>query len=154
MFTTNDFDVVVLDRNGCFVRIAELNEMIKCGAITINREKLQEYQTETRTVSVNNNGMEWTYSKRSMYWCASRKMPDGVCQFVYTIHPDDRGGYVAYAMNNAYGAERVAVKSYSCTKQSVFEDLEKLMADIANGNTLWLYTGFCNCVGKVTKEEY
>ena len=154
MFTTNDFNVVVSDRNGYFVRIAELNEMIKCGAITINREKLKEYQTETRTVSVSNNGMEWTYIKRSKYWCASRKMPDGVCQFVYTIHPDDRGGYIAYAMNTAYGAERVAVKSYNCTKQSVFEDLEKLMADIANGNTLWLYTGFCNCVGKVTKEEY
>lgn len=98
--------------------------------------------------------MQWDYDKRGNYWCASRKMPDGICQFVYTIYPDDRGGYVAYANNTAYGAERVAVKNYTCTKASVFKDLEKLMADIENGNTLWLYTGFCNCVGTITKEEY
>ena len=51
IFTTNDFNVVVSDRNGNFVRITELNEMIEWGAIIINRENLEEYKTETRTVT-------------------------------------------------------------------------------------------------------
>lgn len=50
MFNTNDFNVVATDINGHFIRIEELNKMIECGAITINREKLKEYKTETRTV--------------------------------------------------------------------------------------------------------
>ena len=95
--------------------------------------------------------MEWTYSNG--YWCASRPMPDGVCQFIYCIHPVN-GGYTADAMNNAYGAERVAVEDIYCTEESVFENLEELMKDIENGNIYWLYTGFCDCVGEVTKEEY
>jgi len=98
--------------------------------------------------------MKWVYSESGNYWCASRKMPDGVCNFIYTIHPMMGGGYVAYACNNAYGAERVAVRNRYCTKESVFSNLEKLMKDIENGNTFWLYVGYCNCVGMVTKEEY
>lgn len=50
MFNTNDFNLVVTDINGHFIRIEELNKMIERGAITINREKLEEYKTETRTV--------------------------------------------------------------------------------------------------------
>ena len=50
MFNVNDFNVVETDKNGHFIRIEELNKMIECGAITINREKLEEYKTETRTV--------------------------------------------------------------------------------------------------------
>ena len=50
MFNVNDFNVVATDTNGHFIRIEELNKMIECGAITINREKLEEYKTETRTV--------------------------------------------------------------------------------------------------------
>lgn len=50
MFNVNDFNVVVTDINGHFIRIEELNEMIKRGVITITREKLEEYKTETRTV--------------------------------------------------------------------------------------------------------
>lgn len=95
--------------------------------------------------------MEWTYSNG--YWCASRLMPDGVCQFIYSIFPVD-GGYTADACNTAYGAERVAVEDIYCTEESVFENLEELMKDIENGNIYWLYTGFCNCVCEVTKEEY
>lgn len=50
MFNVNDFNVVVTDINGHFIRIEELNKMIECGAITINREKLEEYKAETRVV--------------------------------------------------------------------------------------------------------
>lgn len=98
--------------------------------------------------------MEWTYDERGNYWCASRDYGDGRCSFIYTIVPMMGGGYVAEACNNAYGAERVAVKSKRCVKRSVFHDLAKLMKNIENGNTLWLYTGYCNCIGRITKEEY
>lgn len=97
--------------------------------------------------------MKWDYNKRGKYWCADRDYGDGHCSFIYTIFPV-KGGYVAEACNNAFGAERVAVKNENCTTESVFKNRKKLMADIENGNTFWLYTGFCNCVGKVTKEEY
>lgn len=52
MFNVNDFNVVVTDTNGHFIRIEELNKMIECGAITINREKLEEYKIKTRTVNL------------------------------------------------------------------------------------------------------
>lgn len=97
--------------------------------------------------------MIWEYCKRGNYWCADRDYGDGCCSFIYTIFPT-KNGYVAEACNNAYGAERVAVRNKNCTKESVFTNLEKLMKDIENGKIFWLYTGFCNCVGKVTKEEY
>ena len=98
--------------------------------------------------------MKWEYSKNTGgYWCASRKMPDGVFDFIYCISKVENG-YIAEASNNAYGACRVAVKNNRCVKESVFHNLEKLMEDIKNGNILWLYTSHCNCVGKVTKEEY
>lgn len=97
--------------------------------------------------------LEWVYDKRGNYWCASKDYGDGCCSFIYCIH-QVCGGYIADACNNAYGAERVAVKNMRCIKESVFKDLEKLMKDIANGDILWLYTGFCNCIGKITTEEY
>ena len=49
MFNLNDFNVVVVDGNGHSIRIEDLNKMVEYGAITINREKLEEYKTETRT---------------------------------------------------------------------------------------------------------
>ena len=55
MFNANDFNVVVTDINGHFISIEELNKMIECGAITINREKLEDYKTETRTVRLKND---------------------------------------------------------------------------------------------------
>lgn len=48
MLYVEDFNVVVVDNNGHFVRIEELNKLIEYGAITINREKLEDYKTETR----------------------------------------------------------------------------------------------------------
>lgn len=48
MFNKNDFNVVLVDTNGHFIRIEELNKMIEYGAITINREKLEEYKRKTR----------------------------------------------------------------------------------------------------------
>ena len=100
--------------------------------------------------------MKWEYCESGNYWCASRLMPDGVCNYIYCIYPEMGGGYTADAMNNAYGAERVAVKSKrkKSMKPSVFYDLSKLMRGIEDGKQLWLYTGYCNCIGKVTKEEY
>lgn len=49
MLYVEDFNVVVIDDNGHFVRIEELNKLIEYGAITVNREKLEEYKKETRT---------------------------------------------------------------------------------------------------------
>lgn len=97
--------------------------------------------------------MKWDYDKRGKYWCAARDYGDGCCSFIYIIF-QIKNGYIAEASNNAYGAERVAVRNSNSKKQSVFKSLEKLMNDIENGKTYWLYTGYCNCVGKVTKEEY
>ena len=100
--------------------------------------------------------INWSYCESGNYWCGSRLMPDGVCNFIYTIIPMMSGGYTAEAMNNAYGAERIAVsrKDHKSNKPSVFKDLNKLMRAIENKTVYWKYTGFCNCVSKVTKEEY
>jgi hypothetical protein len=117
---------------------------------------IKQYKMIGRKLMKGNNIMNWTYDKKG-YWCASRLMPDGVCNFIYCIYPTDDGkGYTANAMNNAYGAERIAVKSKDrkTFKPSVFSDLHKLMRDIENGRQLWMYTGYCNCIGKVTREEY
>ena len=43
MLYVEDFNIVVINDNGHFARIEELNKMVECGAITINREKLEEY---------------------------------------------------------------------------------------------------------------
>ena len=48
MLYVEDFNVAMINDNGHFVRIEELNKMIEYGAITINREKLEEYKKETR----------------------------------------------------------------------------------------------------------
>ena len=48
MLYVEDFNILVINDNGHFVRIEELNKMAECGAITINREKLEEYKTKTR----------------------------------------------------------------------------------------------------------
>lgn len=101
----------------------------------------------------NNSKIRWSYDERGKYWCGDRDYGDGCCSFIYTIFQVE-GGYVAEACNNAYGAERVAVWNERCTEQSVFKNLEKLMKGIEQGIVFWLYTGYCNCVGKVTREEY
>ena len=99
----------------------------------------------------NERKISWDYDKRGNYWCGDRG--DGCCSFIYTIFPVE-DGYIAEACNNAFGAERVAVRNVNSKKQSVFKNREKLMKDIEDGKIFWLYTGYCNCVGKVTKEEY
>lgn len=48
MLYVEDFNVVVIDNNGHFIKIEELNKLVEYGAITINREKLEEYKKETR----------------------------------------------------------------------------------------------------------
>ena len=98
--------------------------------------------------------MEWKYSERGNYWCASRPMEDGSnCDFIYCIFPLSDGTFFAEAENNGYGAYRVAVKNKNCIRASSFNDLGKLKKDIENRNILWLYTGGCNCIGEITKEE-
>ena len=101
----------------------------------------------------NKCNIRWDYDKRGKYWCGDRDYGDGVSSFIYIVRPV-KNGYVAEATNNAFGAERVAVRNRYCANKSVFKNREKLMRDIENGKTYWLYTGFCNCVGKITKEEY
>ena len=97
--------------------------------------------------------MKWNYNKKGNYWCASRDYDGGSGSFIYTIFATENG-YTAEACNNVYGAERVAVRNTHCTKASVFSNLEKLKTNIENENIFWLYTGFCNCIGKITKEEF
>lgn len=36
--------------NGQFVKISEINKMIECGAIVINRKKLEDYKRNTRII--------------------------------------------------------------------------------------------------------
>lgn len=46
----DDFNMVESNLNGQFVRISEINDMIKYGAIKIDREKLEDYKFDTRVV--------------------------------------------------------------------------------------------------------
>lgn len=52
-FTTNDFNVVLSDYNGHFIRLEELNTLCDLGIIKIDREKLESYKVETRTIKFN-----------------------------------------------------------------------------------------------------
>ena len=52
----NDFNMVESNPNGQFVRISEINKMIECGAISIDREKIKEYKFDT-TVMYNKDKM-------------------------------------------------------------------------------------------------
>lgn len=49
----DDFNVVVSDPNGQFVNLREINRMIELGAIKVDREKVEEYKTGTRTIILN-----------------------------------------------------------------------------------------------------
>lgn len=48
---SEDFNMVVSNSNGQFVRISELNTMIEFGAIKIDRELLEKYKNETRIIT-------------------------------------------------------------------------------------------------------
>lgn len=48
MLCVEDFNVVVIDDNGHFIKIEELNKLIEYSAIIVNKEKLEEYKKETR----------------------------------------------------------------------------------------------------------
>lgn len=54
ILTNADFNVVVTNSNGEFVRISELNKMIQYGAINIDEKKLKDYKFDT-TVIYNKN---------------------------------------------------------------------------------------------------
>jgi len=47
-FYYDDFNVMKSDENGHWVRVEELNKMIECGAITIDKEKIEKYNELTR----------------------------------------------------------------------------------------------------------
>lgn len=51
---SDDFNMVESNINGRFVRIEELNKMIECGVIKIDKEKLLEYKFDN-TVNYNKN---------------------------------------------------------------------------------------------------
>ena len=102
--------------------------------------------------------MEWKKSKLAngrYCWIASRPYHDGVCDFIYFIYETEKG-YCAKASNNAFGANRVAIKSKNrkTEKPSIFKNLNNLMSAIEKGEILWMYVSHCNCIGKITKEEY
>jgi predicted nucleotidyltransferase len=46
----NDFNMVQSDANGQFVKISEINKMIKYGVISVDREKLKEYKFDTTVI--------------------------------------------------------------------------------------------------------
>ena len=48
MLYVEDFNVVVINDNGHFVKIEELNKLIEYGVLTVDREKLEKYKKETR----------------------------------------------------------------------------------------------------------
>ena len=48
MLYVEDFNIAVINDNGHFAWIEELNKMVEHGAITINREKLEECKKQTR----------------------------------------------------------------------------------------------------------
>ena len=98
--------------------------------------------------------MEWEYIKNNNCWMASRPYGDNCSEFVYTIYGNNTIGYTAEAYNTAYGADRVAVENIWCEKESLFYSLDELKERIENGTQLWLYTGYCNCIGEVTTKEY
>ena len=66
MFVTQDFNVVITDTNGHFIRIEELNEMIKVGAIIIDRDKLDAYKNETRTIDITRDCRKCVYCRIQM----------------------------------------------------------------------------------------
>lgn len=44
----NDFNMYESNANGYFVRLSEINDMIACGALSVDMDKLKEYQFDTR----------------------------------------------------------------------------------------------------------
>lgn len=44
----NDFNMYESNANGHFVRLSEINDMIACGALSVDMDKLKEYQFDTR----------------------------------------------------------------------------------------------------------
>lgn len=52
MLYVEDFNIAVINDNGHFVRIEELNKMVEHGAIIVDREKLEEYKKETGVIKL------------------------------------------------------------------------------------------------------
>lgn len=69
MVYASDFNMVQSDLNGQFVRISEINKMIECGAITVDREKLKEYKFDT-TVSYDKE--KYTREEAMELWYGNR----------------------------------------------------------------------------------
>ena len=69
MVYASDFNMVQSDLNGQFVRISEINKMIECGAIAVDREKLKEYKFDT-TVSYNKE--KYTREEAMELWYGNR----------------------------------------------------------------------------------
>lgn len=60
-----DFNMSQLESNEHFVRVSEINRMIEYGAITINREKLEEYKFDTR---VSYNKEKFSREEAMKFW--------------------------------------------------------------------------------------
>lgn len=69
MVYASDFNMVQSDSNGQFVRISEINKMIECGAITVDREKLKEYKFDT---TVTYDKEKFTREEAMKLWYGSR----------------------------------------------------------------------------------
>lgn len=65
MLFTEDFNVVLSNQNGTFVRIEELNQMTTYGAIKIDREKLKEYKRDTTIIY---DEKEYSKEEIKKYW--------------------------------------------------------------------------------------
>lgn len=62
---TEDFNMVESNPNGQFVRISELNKMIECGAIQIDRQKIKEYKFDTTVIY---NKDKYTREEAMKFW--------------------------------------------------------------------------------------
>lgn len=45
MFNLYDFNFRITNNDGNFIRIEELNKMVECGIVTINKDKLEKYRS-------------------------------------------------------------------------------------------------------------
>lgn len=64
-----DFNMSESNQNEEFVRISELNKMIECGAIQIDRQKIEEYKFDTRVTYDKN---KYTREEAMKLWYRSR----------------------------------------------------------------------------------
>ena len=52
----SDFNVFESNPNGVLIRLNEINDMIDCGALQVDEDKLEDYYNNTRVITLQKNG--------------------------------------------------------------------------------------------------